>query len=120
MNKNWFKTININDVSPDGSIAIKYKTAQIALYNLKNKTEWFATQNLCPHKQLMLLGRGLVGDHDGEPKVVCPMHKNTFSLKTGVNLNGDQCSLITYEVKIEDDFVYINLPENSNEIPGHS
>jgi len=46
-----------------------------------------------------------------EPKVACPLHKNTFSLKTGKHLNGDLDGIATYPVKVEDGFVYIGFSE---------
>ena len=46
-----------------------------------------------------------------EAKVACPLHKNTFSLKTGENLNRSLDAIATYPVKIEDDFVYVGFSE---------
>jgi nitrite reductase (NADH) small subunit len=46
-----------------------------------------------------------------EAKVACPLHKNTFSLKTGRHLNGKLNSISTYPVKVEDGFVYIGFSE---------
>ncbi|MFT7238130.1 MAG: nitrite reductase (NADH) small subunit, partial [Cyclobacteriaceae bacterium] len=45
------------------------------------------------------------------PKVACPFHKNTFSLKNGENLNGNQCALATYPVKVENDIVFVGFAE---------
>ena len=59
----------------------------------------------------MVLSRGMIGDQGGVPKVACPMHKKTFSLKSGENLNGDLEPIATYPVKIEDGFVYIGFSE---------
>ena len=39
------------------------------------------------------------------------MHKKTFSLQTGENLNGDLNAIATYPVKIEDGFVFIGFEE---------
>ena len=59
----------------------------------------------------MVLSRGMIGDQNGIPKVACPLHKKTFSLITGENLNGDLPAIATYPVKIEDKFVYIGFSE---------
>jgi nitrite reductase (NADH) small subunit len=53
----------------------------------------------------------MLGDDQGTPKIACPMHKKTFSLETGKNLNGDLNALATYPVKIENDFVYIGFSD---------
>jgi nitrite reductase (NADH) small subunit len=46
-----------------------------------------------------------------EPNVAFPFHKQTFSLKTGKNLNGDLCDIATYPVKVEGDYVYLGFEE---------
>ena len=92
-------------------VCVKYKDQQIALFNFTRKNEWYATQNECPHRQQMALSRGMIGSQLEEPKVACPFHKNTFSLKTGECLSGDEGSLKTFPVKVEDGKVYIGITE---------
>lgn len=107
--KIWYAACKASDFPTDGGLCINYNDLQIAVFNFSRRNEWYATQNLCPHKQQMILSRGMIGSEEGEPKVACPYHKNTFSLKSGENLNGDLCSLATYPVKVEDDMVYIGF-----------
>jgi len=57
----------------------------------------------------MVLSRGMIGEEQMQAKVACPLHKNTFSLKTGKNLNGTLDPIATYPVKIEDGYVYIGF-----------
>ena len=90
---------------------MKYKDKQIAVFNFQRKNKWYACQNVCPHKMEMVLSRGMLGDDKGIPKVACPMHKKTFSLESGENLNGNLSAIATYPVKIEDNFVYIGFSE---------
>tara|TARA_R110000744_G_C18890015_1_gene507815 strand:- start:18 stop:203 length:186 start_codon:yes stop_codon:yes gene_type:complete len=59
----------------------------------------------------IVLSRGMIGEENMEAKVACPLHKNTFSLKTGKNLNGALDAIATYPVKIEDAFVYVGFSE---------
>ena len=59
----------------------------------------------------MVLSRGMIGEDGPHPKVACPLHKNTFSLKTGENLNGNLDTIATYPVKITDNFVYIGFKD---------
>ena len=59
----------------------------------------------------MVLSRGMIGDMDGIPKVACPLHKKTFSLEDGANLNGEDFKIAVYPVKIEDEMVYIGFAE---------
>ena len=107
----WFKAATVNDFPLNGGACVKYKNKQIAVFRFTRKNEWYACQNVCPHKMEMVLSRGMIGDQSGVPKVACPMHKKTFSLKNGKNLNGDLPSIATYPVKIENNIVYIGFKD---------
>ncbi|WP_298474067.1 nitrite reductase small subunit NirD [uncultured Maribacter sp.] len=107
----WFKAAHTSSFPKDGGACVKYKDLQIAVFNFDRLQKWYACQNLSPEKQEMVLSRGMIGDHNGIPKVACPLHKKTFSLENGENLNGDLEPIATYPVKIEDDFVYIGFSE---------
>lgn len=107
--KVWFKAAPISKFPKNGGACIKYKDKQIAVFNFTRKREWFACQNLCPHKMEMVLSRGMIGEDGAHPKVACPLHKNTFSLKTGENLNGSLDAIATFPVKIIDNFVYLGF-----------
>jgi nitrite reductase/ring-hydroxylating ferredoxin subunit len=58
----------------------------------------------------MVLARGLLGDQKGTPKVACPQHKKTFSLKTGECLSGDALKVRTFPVRVEAGEVFLELP----------
>lgn len=109
--KIWFKAAAISDFPTDGGACVKYKDRQIAVFNFTRLNKWYACQNVCPHKIEMVLSRGMTGDEKGTPKVACPLHKKTFSLENGENLNGDLEAIATYPVKIENNFVYIGFFE---------
>ncbi|MCG1035190.1 nitrite reductase small subunit NirD [Polaribacter sargassicola] len=109
--KVWFKAASVNDFPKDGGACVKYKDLQIAVFNFKRLNKWFACQNLSPEKGEMVLSRGMIGDHKGIPMVACPLHKKTFSLETGENLNGDIEPIATYPIKIEKENVYIGFSE---------
>lgn len=106
---NWLAACPTSEFPSDGGLCIQHEGLQIAVFNFSRKNKWFATQNLCPHKKQMILSRGMLGSEGEEPKVACPFHKKTFSLETGKNLNGDECDLATYPVKVENGMVYIGL-----------
>lgn len=107
----WFKAAEISKFPKNGGACVKYKDKQIAVYNFAREGTWYACQNMCPHKMEMVLSRGMIGEEQGEPKVACPLHKRTFSLKTGENLNGDLSPISTYPVKLDNGFVYIGFSE---------
>lgn len=105
----WVAVGTVSDFPFEGGGCIKYQEKQIAIFNFASKNEWYATDNMCPHKQQMILSRGMIGDSCGEPKVACPYHKKTFSLKTGENLNGETYCIKTYPVKVEGTTVFIDV-----------
>ncbi|CAJ0750206.1 8217_t:CDS:2, partial [Entrophospora sp. SA101] len=82
--KSWVKIAPV-DLFPDNSgKVIKYGDTQIAIFNSHDKTQWYATQNMCPHKRAFVLADGILGDDEnGVVKVSCPMHKKNFSLESG-------------------------------------
>lgn len=111
--KSWVRVAAVADFPPDGGLAVKYGSVQLAVFNFSSRGqagEWYATQNMCPHKNAFVLSRGLMGDQAGEPKVACPNHKKTFSLRTGESLSGDPLSVTTFPVKVEGGEVYLELP----------
>ena len=107
----WVAAGTVSDFPADGGASIRYGNTQIAVFYVAAQGTWYATQNMCPHKQDMVLARGIVGDAGGVPKVACPMHKKTFSLVDGQCLSGDDYVLRTFPVKIEADMVMVELPE---------
>jgi nitrite reductase (NADH) small subunit len=107
--KVWFKAARVDDFPENGGACVKYKDMQVAVFNFARRNEWYACQNLCPHKMQMILSRGMIGSLNGEPKVACPFHKKTFSLKTGECLNAEECSISVFPVKVEDGYVHIGF-----------
>jgi len=107
----WFKAGTVKDFPSNRGGCIKYKDKQIAIFNFERRNEWYACQNACPHKLEMVLSRGMTGSADDVPKIACPMHKKTFSLIDGTNLNGEEYSIATYPVKIINDEVLVGFIE---------
>ena len=110
-NITWFAACRTLDVPENGGVCVKYKQKQIALFNFTRRGEWYAVQNMCPHRMQMALSRGMIGSLEGEPKVACPIHKKNFSLVDGHCLSGEQMQIKTYPVKIEDGLLYIGVSD---------
>lgn len=108
-NLTWHHVAAVADIPENGSAAVLIEGIQIAIFNFTTTGEWYATQNLCPHKMQMVLSRGIIGDCEGEPKVACPLHKNSFSLQTGECLSGADYKIDTYPIKQEGDKLFIAL-----------
>lgn len=107
----WVKVARVEDVPADSGIAVRYGRTQLALFHIAATEQWYATQNMCPHRRDLVLARGLIGDEEGVPKVACPQHKKTFSLEDGRCLTGDAMQIATFPVRVEHDLVYVNVPD---------
>lgn len=134
--KSWIQVAHSNDVIVNGCCCVLLGGVQIALFKLQklssDSAEWYAVQNLCPHDTRQVLSRGLTGDVQGEPKVVCPMHKNAFSLRTGEHLGGassmGEWTLETFPVKEVEGLIFLEfdmerlgpLPTGVNREQGHA
>ena len=106
----WVPVGKVEDFPRDGGATIKYGKSQIAVFNLTSRGEWYASQNMCPHKKAFVLSRGIVGSAGAEPKVACPLHKKTFSLTSGESLQGEEYRIRTFPVRLEGDDVLLLLP----------
>jgi nitrite reductase (NADH) large subunit len=108
--REWVRLASVRDVPSDGGMGVRYGNMQIAIFHFASRGEWYATQNMCPHKQEMVLARGILGDQAGAPKVACPLHKKTFDLESGACLSGEALEIATFPVRVEGDDVLVELP----------
>lgn len=106
---NWFKAAPVSKFPENGGACVKVNDLQIAVFNFTSENKWYASQNVCPHKMEMVLSRGMIGEDCNTPKVACPMHKKSFSLETGENLNGEDYKISIYPVKVKEGYVYIGI-----------
>lgn len=106
----WVTVGTVDDFPMDGGAAIKYGKSQIAVFNYTSIGQWYASQNMCPHKKAFVLSRGMVGQAGETPKVACPLHKKTFSLENGESLQDEEYSIRTFPVRVVDGNVQLELP----------
>jgi len=106
----WVRVGKTSDFPRDGGAAVKYGAVQLAVFNFTSRGQWYASQNMCPHRKAFVLSRGIVGDASGTPKVACPLHKKTFSLVTGESLQQEEYRIRTFPVRVEGDDVLVELP----------
>lgn len=107
----WVEAAPVSEFDTDAGKAVMIDGKQIAVYYFMDQNEWYATDNNCPHRGQQALSRGMVGSEGDEPKVACPIHKKSFSLKTGKCLSGEDYAVNTYPVKVENDVVFIGIKE---------
>lgn len=109
----WVTVGQVSDFPPNLGQTVRYGQTQIAVFNFAATGQWFACQNLCPHRRDMVLARGLLGDVAGLPKVACPMHKKTFSLQTGEGLSDPNYRIQVFPVRVQDGEVLLELPDGN-------
>jgi nitrite reductase (NADH) large subunit len=111
VHSSWVRLARTDSFPKDGGRTVRYGNSQIAVFNFESRGEWYATQNKCPHMKDMVLARGLIGDQQGVPKVACPLHKKNFALTDGKCLSDDEYKIRTFPVKVEDGWVFVELPD---------
>lgn len=114
-NLNWMRAGAEADFPRDGGVVVKLGNRQIAVYRFENETDtWYACDNVCPHQNEAVLGRGIIGDKKGEPVVACPMHKKVFSLKSGNCISDAGYSVNVYPVQLKDGSVFVMVHETAS------
>jgi nitrite reductase (NADH) small subunit len=96
----FIKIAVVDDIPRASGKKIKINGKYIALFKYGNKI--YAIRNSCPHQ-----GADLAEGHISDSKVVCPLHRWSFDLKTGAFSGNENIRVPTYEVKVEKDEVYI-------------
>jgi len=106
----WVKVGTVSDFPRNGGATVKYGKVQIAVFNFAGRGEWYACQQMCPHKKAFVLSQGIIGETGGTPKIACPVHKKAFSLESGKCLSGDEYEIRVFPVKVEAEDVFLELP----------
>lgn len=99
----FVKVATINQIKINESISVKAKGNYIAIGN--EKGNFFAVSDICPHA-----GAPLGGGWVEEGCIVCPHHYWKFDLKTGEcpHIPGEK--VITYELKVEGEDIFVKIP----------
>src|SRR5579859_6101695 len=57
----WLAACREEDIPAEGGACVLLEGEQIAIFRFARRAEWYATQNLCPHRHQMSLSRGMTG-----------------------------------------------------------
>lgn len=81
--KNWLHVGSVDQFPENEGKVVKIGDVQIAVFHTRH--QWYATQNMCPHKRALVLASGLLGttSKTSSPYVSCPMHKVTKRSNVG-------------------------------------
>ncbi len=116
----WLPVGDAASIPRDAGRAVRVPGGQIAIFHHAGSDAYYATENRCPHKKDMVLARGLLGSEGDEPKVACPLHKKTFSLRSGKGLSDPDFCVDTFPVDVRDGTLFVKLPPALGEEPSRS
>jgi len=104
----WVDVCPLGRLVPDRGVCALVGGRQVAVFLLADGG-LAAVDNRDPFSGANVLSRGLVGCTGGEPKVVSPMYKQSFSLETGRCFEDDLVSVRTHPVRVECGMVQVGL-----------
>ncbi|GAA2903443.1 nitrite reductase small subunit NirD [Streptosporangium fragile] len=98
----WSPVCSYTDLLPERGACALVDGRQIAMFRTFDGV-LYAIDNHDPFSGAQVLSRGIVGTRAGEPCVASPMHKQAFSLVTGVCLDDPAVSVPTYRIRLAED-----------------
>jgi nitrite reductase/ring-hydroxylating ferredoxin subunit len=98
----WYKIPGVPVTGQPFIKRVKAGRKTICLVGYEN--EIFALSARCPHA-----GGDLTQGWCKEGKLICPVHRYSFSLRTGKGSEGQNDYINSYPVEIKDDSVYIGI-----------
>ncbi len=102
-NNDWVYVCEKDSIELEDLRRFDYNQKTYCIYHFKEG--YFATDGMCTHEDVHLED-GLVMDNEIE----CPMHQGIFNIMTGKVIQDPPCDdLKTYQVKIENNKIYIKL-----------
>ena len=106
----WVDVCSFDELLPDRGVAALVGDRQVAIFRVSPSDELFAVSNYDPFSGAFVLSRGIVGSRGDVPKVASPVYKQTFSLRTGECFDDPSVRIATYDVRVADGRVQIEIP----------
>lgn len=106
----WVDVCRFDELLPDRGVAALVGERQVAIFRVSPTDELFAVSNYDPFSGAFVLSRGIVGSRGDVPKVASPIYKQTFSLRTGECFDDPSVRIATYNVRVIDGRVRIEVP----------
>lgn len=104
----WTTLGKKSDLVPGAGVGARYGDRQVALFWIPElEDSILAVDNYCPVSGVNIIGRGIVGDIEGEPVVATPLYKKHFSLLDGRCIEKPDLKLETYSVRLSDGLVQV-------------
>ena len=106
----WIDVCAVNDLDIDRGACALVDGAQIAVFRVSPSDAVYALSNVDPFSGAAVMSRGIVGSRGEVPKVVGPMYKQSFDLRTGQCLDDPTVTIATYLVRVAAGRVAIAAP----------
>ena len=104
MKDDWIQVCAADEIDEEDVLRFDQGDRTYAIYNADEG--FFATDGYCTH-EVAHLADGLVMGNIIE----CPLHQGRFDVRNGKAKGAPVCvDLVAYEVKVENDLIYIKLP----------
>ena len=99
----WIKVCNNDSLGNGDLMGFDYDDKELLITKVQDKL--YATDRICTHQYADLTSGFL---NEEEKTVTCPLHLSVFKLEDGIPQNPPaELPLKTYDVKIEDNGVYV-------------
>jgi nitrite reductase (NADH) small subunit len=106
----WVDVCGVDELIPDRGACALVGPYQVAVFRVSADGALYALSNYDPFSGAYVLSRGIVGSKAGIPKVVSPVYKQGFDLRTGQCLEDPSVAVLTFPVRAVDGRVEISLP----------
>ena len=106
----WQRICELDDISPNTGVCALLAGKQVALVRVGEGEEVYGLSNFDPFSKAFVLGRGIVGDRNGVPKIASPMFKQSFDLRTGQCLDDPAVRVTSYPVRVREGWVEVASP----------
>jgi NAD(P)H-dependent nitrite reductase small subunit len=98
----FVKVASLSDLAPGSTRMVEANGREVALYNVDGKV--YASTNICPHQGGPLAEGILEGT-----SIICPWHAWAFDVCTGLSPVNPRTKVETYEVKVENDDIFVSV-----------
>jgi toluene monooxygenase system ferredoxin subunit len=103
----WVEVGTLDDLWEGEMMGIEIEGEKVLLVHLRGG-HISAFQGICPHQETPLEDGELEGD-----VLVCTAHLWEFDARSGSGVNPDGAQLYRYDVKVEDEAIYVGVPTGS-------
>ncbi|MGW0808025.1 nitrite reductase small subunit NirD [Nonomuraea sp. NPDC002799] len=104
----WTRICDFDALPPERGVCALVRDVQVAVFRTYDGT-LHALGNLDPFSGAYVLSRGIVGTRRGEPTVASPLHKQVFSLVSGLCLDEDGVRVPIFPVRVADGGVEVSV-----------